>query len=379
MRNDWESHLEQWASAGLVDAAAAGQIRQWEANQARPGGLRWPIWLALAFGVLTLGAGVLLFVSSHWDQLAPGQRMTLVVLMIAVFHAAGAAVAGRFPSLAIALHTIGTVSLGAGIALAGQIYHISEHWPAAILLWAVGAAIAWALLRHWTQATLVAVLVPWWLAGEWLIRVQELQATDWAAVAAGICALSLTYLGARHGAKESALRKALVWLGGLALLPAASITAAGMAMGWQTEEPSIAAWSIAAGLPLAVAVALRGRAAIWNLGSVAWTMLLAVMAARPKPNMILNEPRASILVYAWCAIGAVGLAWWGIREARSERINLAVAGFAITLLCFYFSNVMDKFGRSASLVVLGLLFLGGGWLLEKARRRLISQIRQEGA
>ena len=32
---------------------------------------------------------------------------------------------------------------------------------------------------------------------------------------------------------------------------------------------------------------------------------------------------------------------------------------------------------SASLIVLGLLFLGGGWLLERTRRRLISQVRQE--
>jgi uncharacterized membrane protein len=75
--------------------------------------------------------------------------MGLLVLMIAVFHAGGAAIGERFESLSIALHTIGTISLGAGIALAGQIYHLSEHWPSAILLWAVGSAIAWALLRQW--------------------------------------------------------------------------------------------------------------------------------------------------------------------------------------------------------------------------------------
>jgi uncharacterized membrane protein len=82
-------------------------------------------------------------------------------------------------------------------------------------------------------------------------------------------------------------------------------------------------------------------------------------------------------VYVWCAIGSIGLACWGVRESRTERINLATAGFAITVLVFYFSSVMDKLGRSASLIVLGLLFLGGGWLLERTRRRLISQFRQE--
>jgi hypothetical protein len=37
---------------------------------------------------------------------------------------------------------------------------------------------------------------------------------------------------------------------------------------------------------------------------------------------------------------------------------------------------MDKLGRSASLVGLGVLFLGGGWALERVRRRLVEQSRE---
>jgi hypothetical protein len=37
---------------------------------------------------------------------------------------------------------------------------------------------------------------------------------------------------------------------------------------------------------------------------------------------------------------------------------------------------MDKLGRSASLVGLGLLFLLGGWLLEKTRRRLMERLQR---
>jgi len=52
-----------------------------------------------------------------------------------------------------------------------------------------------------------------------------------------------------------------------------------------------------------------------------------------------------------------------------------MAGFAITILVFYFSTFMDKLGRSASLIGLGLLFLAGGWALEKLRRRLVARAR----
>jgi uncharacterized membrane protein len=64
-----------------------------------------------------------------------------------------------------------------------------------------------------------------------------------------------------------------------------------------------------------------------------------------------------------------------LRDSRTERINLGAAFFAATVLTFYFSQVMDKLGRSASLVGLGVLFLGGGWALERMRRKLVEQAR----
>jgi uncharacterized membrane protein len=145
--------------------------------------------------------------------------------MVAVFHVGGALSAGSFEGLSVTLHAIGTVVLGAGIALAGQIFNLSEHWPSAILLWAVGAALAWALLRHWTQATLTAILVPAWLASEWDFRITNDRGSHLIPLVVGVFTLSAAYLGARRGAKDSALRKALAWAGGLALIPSAVLLA----------------------------------------------------------------------------------------------------------------------------------------------------------
>ncbi|MGB7720550.1 MAG: DUF2157 domain-containing protein [Bryobacteraceae bacterium] len=370
MRSDWESRLESWMVAGVVDAATAGRIRDWESGHARPQGLRWPIWIALVFGALMLGAGVFLFVSAHWDELSPGQRMTLVLVMVGAFHIGGAAAAGRFEWLSVALHSIGTLALGAGIALAGQIFNLSEHWPAAVMLWAAGAALAWVLLRHWTQAAFTAILVPYWLSAEWWVRMHDSGADYMVPIAAGICALSFTYLSARRAPGDDALRQALGWLGGIALLPAAFATAM---MTWHRApawREQWVAWLLAILLPLAIAILLRGLGAWWNAVAIAWTLLLVAANGGHGDR---------VLVYLWCAVGAVGLAAWGIHEARPARINLAIAGFAITVLLFYFSNVMDQLSRSGSLMALGILFLGGGYLVERARRRLIAQIRPEAS
>jgi len=54
-----------------------------------------------------------------------------------------------------------------------------------------------------------------------------------------------------------------------------------------------------------------------------------------------------------------------------------MAGFALTILFFYFSNVMDKLGRSTSLIVLGVAF-SRSWYWEKLRRKLVACVHAGG-
>ena len=82
--------------------------------------------------------------------------------------------------------------------------------------------------------------------------------------------------------------------------------------------------------------------------------------------------------YFWIvpAAGWVACVAWGVTEHQTERINLGVGGFALSVVLFYFSSVMDKLGRSLSLMALGALFLAGGWALERLRRKLVRQVRE---
>jgi hypothetical protein len=131
----------------------------------------------------------------------------------------------------------------------------------------------------------------------------------------------------------------------------------------------VVGWAVALALPFLLAVILRGSAAWPNAVAIAWVLVLINL--RP----LIGEWS----VYLWWAVGAIGLAAWGVNEARSERINFGAAIFALTILAFYFSQVMDKLGRSASLVGFGLLFLAGGWSLERARRLLVLQMQRRQA
>ena len=125
-------------------------------------------------------------------------------------------------------------------------------------------------------------------------------------------------------------------------------------------------WTLAFGIPLAVAALFRKRDAWPFLIAAAWVATLVLVI-----GPLVND--ASL--YAWWAVGAIGLVAWGVYDSRPERVNLGAAIFAATILTFYFSQVMDKLGRSMSLIGLGVLFLMGGWALERVRRQLVHQAR----
>ncbi|HUR94348.1 MAG TPA: DUF2157 domain-containing protein [Gemmatimonadales bacterium] len=371
MAGAWEDRVGEWVEAGVLEPAAADRIRAWEAG--RRGGLAvgWPVRLAVGLGGLLLCAGMLLFVAAHWDAMAPGSRFALVLLTLGAFHLAGAFTAERSPAVSTSLHACGTAALGGGIFLSGQIFHLSEHWPGGVLLWALGAWAGWVLLRDWPHVLLAALLTPAWLVGEWMTAATSRAGGP--VLAVGLLSTALAYLGAlpapAGGARTS--RAVLAWIGGIGLIPATLVLVtselSGLRAGAGLSGPlRVAGWSIAIGAPLALTWWLRRQVSPPYLALAAWVVagpwLTAQRGAAP---------------YLWGGAFSLGLLAWGVIERRSERINLGVAGFAITVLVFYFSSFMDRLGRSASLVGLGLLFLGGGWALERGRRRLVARVQDD--
>ena len=126
------------------------------------------------------------------------------------------------------------------------------------------------------------------------------------------------------------------------------------------------AFVLALALPMMVALLLRRRGAIWNFGATAWVFGLGMLDGHG------NDQR--LIIYALCGLGAIGLIAWGVKEVEKNYINIGVPGFAITVIVFYFSNVLDKLGRSFALILFGVIFLVGGYLLERMRRKLVARL-----
>ena len=373
--------LRRWLQAELIDADVAEAIQRWEdsqLNQSKHSSVRHlavPIRLSILLGSLLLAAGLLLFVSAHWDQMPPLWRVSLLLFIVIALHAGGAWFAERFQLMALGLHAVGTVAFGAGVFLCAQIFHLDVLWSFrwGLLLWSFGAAAGWKLLRQWPQLALLLLLLPGWIAALIMFEVDRFSSSepDWAVVpiAAGALLTSLTYFTAPDRTPLTPARSVLMWMGGLALVPAAvtwAVVATGLdlpALG-QPLWLSLMVWVVTLGGPVILGWWLRPHR-FWPLALAAIWMVL---------DLVIQVQGFSVLSFAWWGVGSVGLMLWGSTEARAERVNIGTVLLATTLIGFYFTEVIGRFDRSLSLLGLGLFFLVGGWGLNRLRQALLPNL-----
>jgi hypothetical protein len=288
--------------------------------------------------------------------------------MVAVFHLGGSWARKDYRGLSTALHAVGTVSTGAAIALVGQIFNIQEHWPAAILLWAVAALAGWVLLHDEAQQTLTLLLFPAWIFCELsyanLGPVGHIVYQGRFLLVWGVLYLTF-FLKSRHSAVKGIL---------FAVATVASVIAVLMMLdGWRISGESLFtvqvwtrtwSWGVIAALPMAIALLRAKSSFVPVIVSAGFAIVFPwCVGFRGQPSLA-----AHMLVAFFC----IFLIWWGVRLASRALVNLGIVGFAIAVGWFYFSDIYGAMGRSLGLIGLGVLFLAGGWALEKMRRGLLA-------
>lgn len=396
---DYESFLNRWQSGGVLDAETATRIRAWECEQQRvaapksrewksesqAAGMAWQGRVALILGGILLASGIVLFVSAHWDQIGPGMRYLLVIAMVTLFHLGGAIVRDKYPATSAALHAVGTVFTGTAIALVGQIFNIQEHWPAAILMWTIAALFGWMLLRDQAQQTLTLLLLPSWLVCEWNYATLNRIGSD-LYIGRFLFVWAILYLTLFIGTERRVVRGVLFGVSAIAAVVGVFLLLDSW-RSWYGMQPypplhtRVWGWVMIAAIPTLFSLIRMRRTTIPVLAAVGFVIAIPwCMKSRgihdayglyygtnTEPNLASHA-----LVAGFC----VFLIWWGVRESSRGLVNLGVLGFGVTVAWFYFSDLFDKMGRSLGLIGLGVLFLAGGWALEKTRRGLLSHMAQ---
>ncbi|WP_417413418.1 DUF2157 domain-containing protein [Hoeflea sp.] len=131
--------IDQWIKAGLLDAGL-GEVLLKDHDRRHTGFSLSGVLAVLA--AILLGGAVIALVAANWEAIARPVRV-LMILLLVIGGLAVATLAVRrgayWVSEAALVFTL--ICYGAGVALVGQMYHISGDETAFMLLWTAGALL----------------------------------------------------------------------------------------------------------------------------------------------------------------------------------------------------------------------------------------------
>lgn len=341
-KNLLRRETRRWVDEGLVEPFQAERILNRYGTSLNDAG---PSALGLLTGLAGLFAGLalLLLVSANWEQLPRLARFAGLVTLTAVLNGWGVLRLAR-AGTGGGLLFLGGFAYGASIMLTGQMYHLGEHFPNGLLLWALGL-VPLTLLSGGRLLALqgLAVAVAWMLleyrfAAPWLMPL-FLAVAFWVAWRRRVAGLAL-----------AALAATAVWLN----LMLAWVYATDF--GPQAQEGMI---SFNLGL-LVLAGALAARPGWWSAGAGNWMPRLTVLAILP---FTFVDGWEHYLAYAWTWLDpGLWAALVALLAAALLGRPLVALAVAVLLIAVHTGGVPDQALVWAVASNLLLLLLAMHWM-----------------
>lgn len=347
------AEIDRWLAAGLIEAETAGRLRA-DVDSRRKPGFGFATVLA-GFAALLFGAAILLFVAANWDVIPRIARVALVLLLIFMGYGFGAlaTLRGR-RRLGEAGHLVGIAAFGGGMALVGQMYHLSGDEAQALLVWCGAAALSAAILRSPSlNAAAVALAVAWMWTEGWDIWSDRSAPVAALPILAALWGLSwwTRSAAARHFVLMALSAYVLIaYVGGNDLLAPALLAAGAAALFAATARPGVQAerWT---GI---------GGARVHAMLAFGFAMLLLHFSFGDGAGLAV----IAVLSFA-ASIGALFLSRGGDRAVRW----LAYLGFGAELCLVYVLTIGTMLGTAGFLLAAGLLLALAAAVILRFERR----------
>ncbi|MSU31104.1 MAG: DUF2157 domain-containing protein [Pedosphaera sp.] len=341
--------------------------------------------------------GITLLISANWEEIPRGVKIAVGLVLMLGAHGAGwwlREVMGNYRKIGEALNLIGSGLFLANIALIGQIYHLVSRPPNALLLWLAGiSAMPW-ILRSKAQHVLVLIGFGVWFG-------MEINERDRFAYFGGnenqivlYSLLGIIYLGFGYVLRRTRFEtfaKVTEQLGLITMLAFAYPLTWGINHGHHLPDEQgwifiviIVMCTVALTLVVAGASSLKHLDRQWRW---TWRGALTALVALSAGQFYLAHSeviRTADSGYHWIAATVLFVFCLlqiqvGLRERSRFMINLGTAFIALDIFAIYI-RLIDSMARTGTMFLAsGVFLIGFGVYLEKKRRRLMQQIKPDGA
>lgn len=361
--------LNEWQTAGLIDAAAAARIQAHEDAHARP---IW-LWAVAGLGFLALALGIIAVIGSNWDAIPAAVKLGVHYLLMAGSAAAawiGVRQRRRWLGEG-ALFLLACLALG-GLALQAQIYQLSGEIWRLLMTWLALAGPALLLagrtrltafgfsgMAIWALASCAAAM-DGSSAGELLIQGVAM-AAPWLLVAIGALYTARRPFGG--GLTEAGLAVILPAISLAHLAWAGTISSSDAGEMLMRMIPVAAAAVLSLWLVLRFARLPRDVAVSLLIGpAIALTLAICIPHNDDWPSRLVGA-----LVYGamWAAVG-----YTAARAGYRLLFGVAVGAIAVRLFIVYFELFGSMAMTGLGLIAAGVLLI----LLAYASRRLLREV-----
>jgi uncharacterized membrane protein len=372
--------LTIWQADGLLhDDQADAILRRYHATR------RFSLArLLLALGAVFVGVGLIWLVAANLDELPPLLRFFTVASIWLALLVAGEVLHAkqlRVPSQVVgSVRLLAALAFGAVVFQAAQSLQVPAFEPLLVGLWGAGALVhAYAVRSFGPLLVGIPTLVTWFV---WQVLWDAPSAFS-AVLALAVVAVAAVSVGALH---ELGLRRfGPVWREVGAGLALAALFAAALPFvtmsdfewnGWLVAGLVLAAVAAASAISL-----VRGHARLEPIGALAILAISVLMVLWDAGDdaevlTLVDWAHAAVSVVVYVAV-AVGVAVLGILRNSWRLTALATVGLVVFTTFQSFAVFAQIIQGAWLFVALGLVFLGTGFLFDRARRELAATLEGE--
>jgi len=354
-----------------------------------------------------IGVGVILVMGSNWDQIPRFARLAILMAATVGLHYLGYRLAYErrtYPVAGGALLLIGALIWGASIFLISQMYHLGGGdggEATGLLYWFAGVLPMAYILRSRLQLGLALLI-----GTAWLMLIQssafdgpygQIIVPRYLAVGALLYALGLLHDRWEPTRVYAGVLKTFGVVYALVTTYILSYRDFWMTYGWYSRSsarPSEVLWLAIAGAAIVLAAMSAARylmpsrrdrtAACEGLSTAALGAIAIAAIILTYSNLLahhyhsyhagpITAPIAFNLVLLALELGVISLGWF---RHQAGWMNLGLVMFGIQVVTRYFDIFGSLLSGGFFFIGIGIVLLGCGFALEKARRRLLATSEQ---
>ncbi len=169
LKRELAAGATEWVRDGIVSKDQAEKIlARYGATYPKEGKNKDRGYLILmSLAALMVGVATIIVIGANWDEIPRGARMAMMIATVAVTNGLGFYKFNKDDrGAAGVILLLGSLFYGAAIMLIAQIYHLGEHYPDGVFMWALGVAPVGMILGNRAIILVAQVLSFIWVTME---------------------------------------------------------------------------------------------------------------------------------------------------------------------------------------------------------------------